>query len=357
VPDEDQTGEKNILDEIIGDSVKLFALAGTFIYGALFLGYQSYYSDLGIHPEDVGVSHAFVLIRSIGFILLAAGIALVILVYAWVIARRKGIAVVDYFVILLAGAAVYFYAHWLLPPDSSMRFWRYSVAIIFVPAFLLGVAAENYAVNAKTPRTKLTAAERRRIRRWEKRRAQRKQMATWALRNWPRAAAPVALAVVRFRRLLPTVTTLRPALNVGMGLTVLLTVLLPAIAIDKRADQLAEQSLRGERVAPFTLFNIVPVLDVSSEYIRASWICPEGEHPPVFDGPKGNYLQGLSLGETGTSLFMRLQVSDGGKENKSNQSYVIVKLPQECVMTVRGPQILGSVPVAPEKVALPPRDK
>lgn len=254
--DEGHTEEKNILDEIIGDALKVFAIAGTFIYGSLFLGYQSYYSDLGIHPEDVGVNHAFVLVRSIGFILLAAGIALVILVYAWVIARRKGITAFEYSIIVLAGGAVLWYAHWLMPPDS-MRIWRYSLLVILAPALLLGVAAESYAVNAKDGGTERTAGGRRRIRRWERRRARRKQIATRLLRSWPTVGAPLALAVVRFRRLLPSATTLRPALNVGVGLTVLLTVVLPAFAIDRRADQLAAQSLRGERVAPFTLFLIL----------------------------------------------------------------------------------------------------
>jgi len=51
------------------------------VYAALFVGYRTYYAELGINPEDGGIGAAFILVRSIGFIALAvAAVALVALI-------------------------------------------------------------------------------------------------------------------------------------------------------------------------------------------------------------------------------------------------------------------------------------
>ena len=60
---------------MIGDLLKIVAVVGGVIYAVLFIGYRSYYSVLGIHPEDVGISQSFILARSVGFIILTIGIA------------------------------------------------------------------------------------------------------------------------------------------------------------------------------------------------------------------------------------------------------------------------------------------
>jgi hypothetical protein len=54
--------------------LKLTAFSAAVIYGALFIGYRTYYNELRIRPEDVGISSTFVLVRSIGFIALAIGV-------------------------------------------------------------------------------------------------------------------------------------------------------------------------------------------------------------------------------------------------------------------------------------------
>ena len=68
----------------IGDVLKLTAVASGVIYAGLFLGYRKYYNLLGVRPEEVGINNTFILVRSIGFILLAAvGTGLAILLTAW----------------------------------------------------------------------------------------------------------------------------------------------------------------------------------------------------------------------------------------------------------------------------------
>jgi hypothetical protein len=58
--------------------VKVTAFCAAVIYGALFIGYRTYFNELGINPEDVGVGSTFVLVRSIGFIVLAVGAVAVV---------------------------------------------------------------------------------------------------------------------------------------------------------------------------------------------------------------------------------------------------------------------------------------
>jgi predicted histidine transporter YuiF (NhaC family) len=63
-------------------SLERFAKIASFctavIYGVLFIGYRTYYHELGITPEDIGVGSAFVLVRSIGFIALVIGAVLLV---------------------------------------------------------------------------------------------------------------------------------------------------------------------------------------------------------------------------------------------------------------------------------------
>ena len=55
---------------------KFATLGGIVLYGALFLAYQTYYSGLGVRPEDVGLSYAYILVRSLGFLAVTSALAL-----------------------------------------------------------------------------------------------------------------------------------------------------------------------------------------------------------------------------------------------------------------------------------------
>src|SRR5271166_784413 len=73
------------------DVLKYSGLAGGIMYAALFLGYRTYYNNLGIRPEDVGVNNTFILVRSIGFVLLAViSTVLAIFLTVWFHQAMKG---------------------------------------------------------------------------------------------------------------------------------------------------------------------------------------------------------------------------------------------------------------------------
>ena len=271
--------ESAVIDRVLGDSLKLLAVAGTFVYGALFMSYRAYYSAIGIRAEDVGVNHAFILSRSIAFIFLAAIVAGAIGIFAWVIGRREGIWGWDRLWIFVAFILVVGYACLLLIPTKS-PLWLdvVSFVVILSAGIALGCQAEAGAETGKR----------------------------------------------------------QPARYIGIALAVLLTVLLPGVAIGMRAHELGEKAMVGRSVTPLKILEI-PVLDVSTEQIGARWICRERERPPIFgNGSKGGIVEGTLLGETSTNVFIRLQQqADGERRHYPQRENIIIKLPQECVMVVR----------------------
>jgi len=88
---EAKQGRSTLKMPSVGDVLKLSGVAAGVMYGALVLGYRKYYTRLGIRPEDVGVSNTFILVRSIGFVLLAAiGTAVAILLTTWLNRAMRG---------------------------------------------------------------------------------------------------------------------------------------------------------------------------------------------------------------------------------------------------------------------------
>lgn len=294
---EDQQPAKESLsaavERVIGGSLKALAVAGTLIYGALFIAYRAFYSALGIHPEDVGISHAFILSRSVGFIGLVAIVALVIPVYLGVLRLKDNVCrrVVAGIWLLLIGA--YF---WLL---LSFEPWG------ALPCFIaISVPASVLAFAFRDIRRSESDDNAERI----------NESAVGNRKRWYSGLSPMAWYSV-------------------VALTLLLTILLPAIAIAWRAHELGEDALTGGIVRPVKLAG-VPILDVSTDRIRAAWICPQDQRPQVFKRFRNDVLEGTILGETSTSLFMRLQRSDS-QQHHSSEHNIIVKLPQKCVMVAR----------------------
>jgi hypothetical protein len=266
---QDSDQESTLLDRVITDSLKILAVAGTFVYGALFIGYRAYYSAIGIRAEDVGVNHAFILSRSIGFIFLAAIVAGAIGIFAYAIGRREGFSKKkDLPWVLVAVALVSGHLYFLLKSTKS-PLWLdgLSLGVIIVAGVVLGLKAEAGAETGKR----------------------------------------------------------KPAWYIGVGLAILLTVLLPAIAIGMRAHELGETAMSGDSVVPIKVLE-VPVLDVSTEHVYAKWICPAGEAPPIFRPPNRKLVEGSLLGETSTNIFIRVDQSEPN---------IIIKLPQECIMVIR----------------------
>jgi len=271
----------------IDNLLKLTALGGAIIYGALFNGYRTYYYYLGIKPEDVGISNAFILVRSIGFIFLVAVIAAIIFAltvlyesgYPGFFSRR---GILNMVVLLAISAVCAIYLRALLPPSWPPSLQKtISYGVLFT-GVLLGRLTEY-------------------------------------LRSRPD----------RFERV-------RSIRVLGLILIVLLlAVVFPTVAINDRAKSLAADALSGDPISPYAILG-VPVLDVSSAKVTATWICPDDQRPAVFKNVQANTVDGMLLGETGNNYFIRLP----GKElrlpdNTGSGTAEIIKLPQNCVMVMR----------------------
>jgi hypothetical protein len=91
VTDTEQVQSKDSDDGLKIDTlVKSTAIGGAIIYGALFFGYRTYYKALGMNPENVGIGNTFILVRSIGFVLLACVIAGAVYGAMIIMRRYKG---------------------------------------------------------------------------------------------------------------------------------------------------------------------------------------------------------------------------------------------------------------------------
>jgi hypothetical protein len=272
---------------MVGDLLKVVAVLGTSIYAVLFIGYRSYYSVLGIHPEDVGVSHSFILVRSIGLILSAIMFAALITV------------------IFHLGKFIL----WTAESDWNWRRYMLAFCSIIVIAFFAGqiVSLILSALQVKN------SLELRVI--------------------TPLAFVLTLLLVYGFIKI--------PALNkfayVGLVFAILVAVLLPAVAIDNRANQLGASAAHGIPVKPFTIFGM-PVLDISSEEAVATWICPMAQRPPIFNGSSDNAIHGMVVGDTGTKIFILYSAPEKNAKqsaDKDLKSHQIISFPQTCVMVSR----------------------
>lgn len=106
------------------DLAKLGAVASAILYGILFLAYRTYYSAVDIDPEDVGVSSGFVLVRSIGFVLITLAIATTVAGYILVSTgsgpwaeAHPGLASYAVLAVLLGALGYYFFS--LFPPSAG----------------------------------------------------------------------------------------------------------------------------------------------------------------------------------------------------------------------------------------------
>lgn len=249
-----QQSESVLIDRVIGESLKLLGIAGTFVYGALFMGYRAYYSALGIRPEDVGVSHSFILSRSIVFIFIAGVVAVTVVFLVEVVAAHPKITCREYLLMAIVTGLVFWYFVRLLP---TLRVWW--VDLLILGGFLI----------------------------------------------------PGAIFIDAVYNMLR-----KRAWNSGLALTVLVAIMIPAAALAWRAHELGERSIRGLSVTPFKIADI-PVLDVSTEQIYAEWICRKDERPlPLFFRPKA-IIEGTLLGETSSNIFIRVPQRDpqGHRQN------------------------------------------
>ncbi|MGD1237503.1 hypothetical protein [Mycobacterium seoulense] len=258
---------------------KLTALAAGAVFGALFNGYRTFYHKLGISPEQVGVTHTFILVRSVGFIVItglifAAWITTTSLVIRLMGTRRRTRVRVSYAYNfgfgLLFGVCIY---ACLSNELSLFQKIGFGLAVLFV-SLLAAVVAVN-----------CSAADRARI---------------------------------------------------GLIVAALGAFLASAAFLQYKAGRLADTVNSDHPVTPY-LFFTVPLLDVSSDPVRASWMCPEAQKPAAFRKnqktdwwePDDPTLRGMLIGESDKNDIIRLW-------DPSKSRYEFVSLPQNCTVLTRG---------------------
>jgi hypothetical protein len=265
--------------------VKITAFSAAAIYGALFIGYRRYFAELHISPEDVGIGSAFVLVRSIGFIVLGVGAVLLVaaIVGDLYMLRTEGIKPKESNPEKM----------WLRRLRRWVWRWRWLLLLPVLVALLMW-----YLYLLRPPYWPLLGV-----------------FGTGVVLLI--VAAVVSLVDQKYRN------------GVGLLISVLIAMVLPTLFITARAHAMADVALKsdvvtGGVVEPFSILGI-PVLDVSTEKVDVQWICNQKDAPYVFHGKPTSAA--LLLGETSSSLFVRI--------DPPNTAPPIVKLPAECAVAIR----------------------
>jgi hypothetical protein len=225
------------------DVLKVSALGGALLYSVLFLGYYNYYEKLGLHPEDLGVSYTYILVRSIGFAVL--------------IGMMFGLMSMIYLSTFRNAAA---------PPGKS-HILRAGLLLTFLVFYLVILTPQN----------------------------------------WPGFIGGLILAVVIVILMIGGIFAGEDrvkGLVVFSVLSLLVTIIFPTAVIINRANDLAKQALAGHPVAPYELFG-VPILDVSARTVTVIWIGSADQRPAIFGKQSPEPVRGLLLGvETGTAVLL-----------------------------------------------------
>lgn len=224
------------------------------LYGALFLGYRSFYIRLGASPEELGIGNAYVLPRAVGFIVLILLLSAPLLGIWWAGHYVPGLLRAEeggdkgarrrvLLLIAVVGAIAGLFIGVLFGALTSPNVVQDTLVLLLVSAVGTGLWKAAGASSGELSRR-------------------------------------VALA--------------------GAGV---LIVLLPTIAIVQRGNALAREALRGQAVDAFDLFG-VPILDVSAVPVSITWIGGATDAPALFSDTSGT-VDALLIGTAGgTALFL-----------------------------------------------------
>lgn len=262
---------------------KFAALAAGAVFGALFIGYQTFYQKLGINPEQVGVTHTFILVRSVGFIVIVG-----LIFSLWFAATSIIIGLLDdrgqrfrvwmsygynLIVGLVVGGGIYL--------CISRGFGPCQTVCFFLGVFVLSGLAGILAIHCSDA------------------------------------------ARVRF----------------GLIIAAVGAFLVATAFTQCKATLLADNVNSGRPVKPWLVYS-VPLLDVSTDPIRASWTCPESQKPAVFTRnqeddqhappPRDPTVNGMLIGDTDKNHIIRIW-------KPTESRFEIVTLPQNCTLLTRGP--------------------
>ena len=269
--DEEQAPRSTLKIPSIGDVLKFSGLAGGVMYAALFLGYRKYYDILGVRPEDVGVDNTFILVRCIGFILLAAiSTASAILLTVWFSQAMKGPwnwpkAIHKTVHIFLVGSTFVIITTVCLVQIDKQAYWLPGLIAAVLTVGCIAMARFNY----HSRHDRIIAAA-------------------------------------------------------GLVVTTGTIIFVPAVVAIVSAYHRADMVKQGNPTTPAVILGI-PILDVSADKVQITWICQDPQRPPlIFQQSKSNPPSGILVGETSTSYYIRW--------GDQSQPFEIVKLPQSCVL-------------------------
>ena len=250
------------------DVLKISALGGALLYGVLFLGYYNYYRQLGLRPEDVGVSYTYILVRSIGFIVL---------------------------MLLVLGAMAVIYLAVTAEDDDATpeakqkktRLWILGGALfgLFLAMYLTYLFPQNWP-----------------------------DWAGWLFYFVFFGLIPICRRIVEGNRKRGNVTF--------AALALLVTIVLPTAAVITRANALAHQVLAGHSIGPYEVFG-VPILDVSAGTVTVTWIGRRDQQPAIFSKNSSEPIRGLFLGIESDAIVLMIA---------NHKNHHIVRIPSALVI-------------------------
>lgn len=235
--------------ESVADLARYAGVAGVAIYGVLFLGYRTYYDRLAVNPEDLGVNNSYILVRSLGFVvlfLIAAALFAALLYIPTKLSRGSRLLGLDYWKLaalaLTNGGLVYYFYRLIAGPGTP----KFVLPVLFLTLFALSIG--SYLVQTHLPRT------------------------VWLI--------------------------------AGLITWIIFAALTPAVAIVAQSSARAESARTCQRVDAFTV-GAVPVIDVSAVESTALWTSNTAAPSRLFPrAPQDLQLQGTLLGQSPSTVLM-----------------------------------------------------
>ncbi|MFC3893810.1 hypothetical protein ACFOWZ_20230 [Lentzea rhizosphaerae] len=241
--------------------LKFAAAPGIILFATLFIAYRRYYATLGVTPEDVGITNAYVLSRSVGLVLLVLLFVAITALSSFIERRESGFG---------RGR----------PSGSGLnrllsKVW--AVLPLILRAFLTAVTGLLLA------------------------------------RLYPRTVHYVILIFVLILVGVITLTSDRFYDRFGsfgrtfrLFVTALAGAIVLATALNSFAHYQANgRALRGCSVEPFDFYGLT-ILDISADYARIDWIGPPQQAPAMFVESSGQRsVHGLVVGRGSTLSFVK----------------------------------------------------
>jgi len=278
-PDEEGTGGRG------WDVAKVAGGLSVIVYGALFLAYRTYYAPLNLSPEDAGVTSSFVLVRSIGFVVLviiasAPPLVAFALLNEW--ERRRGnpggVA-----------AALRRYSNYRYP--GLRRAYVVTIALTACYAWYL-----------------------------------------FAFFGVPVQGGPFAIVTIVLAIMLVLLAVMRWSANLAafQWLTVCATISVTAVVLPlaltiATADDYGAMAKSGQSIASFDVFGL-PVLDVSAPPISVIWADPRTPHATEIFGtqPGPTPVRGILIAQTNNAIYVNVGSGATGRVIRFDPRQVII---------------------------------